>query len=145
MSENVYHYSLNRSYERRSYERILYELSSIIYEYDGLENLICDRDEPFEKDFICSDREKFRQIKESIENRKKQCEKEMQLLCDHEFVNDLIDIDPDNSRMIRYCSKCNCMPMMLESDSSIEDELLDREREQEELDSLAEQGETWNG
>jgi hypothetical protein len=97
MGENIYYYSLNRSYER-----ILYDLSSIIQEYDGLENLLGDD----EKDFVCSDREKITQIKESIEKRKKQCEEEIHRLCNHEFVNDLIDIDPDNSRMIRYCSKC---------------------------------------
>ena len=27
--------------------------------------------------------------------------------CEHTFVTDLIDIDPDKSKEIRYCSKCN--------------------------------------
>lgn len=26
--------------------------------------------------------------------------------CQHNFVEDLIDIDPDRSRTIRYCDKC---------------------------------------
>ena len=26
--------------------------------------------------------------------------------CQHEWINDLIDIDPDRSKSIRYCSKC---------------------------------------
>jgi hypothetical protein len=27
--------------------------------------------------------------------------------CIHEFVTDLIDIDPDRSQMIQYCIKCH--------------------------------------
>ena len=26
--------------------------------------------------------------------------------CDHDIVRDLIDIDPDNSVMVEYCTKC---------------------------------------
>jgi len=29
------------------------------------------------------------------------------LHCNHSYVEDLIDIDPDKSQTIRYCEKCN--------------------------------------
>lgn len=29
-----------------------------------------------------------------------------QKLCDHEFVEDLIDLTPENSVMVKYCSRC---------------------------------------
>ena len=30
--------------------------------------------------------------------------------CNHEYVDDLIDIDPDTSKMIRYCIHCEHSP-----------------------------------
>lgn len=31
---------------------------------------------------------------------------DFQSSCDHEFVEDLIDIDPDRSKTIKYCANC---------------------------------------
>lgn len=30
--------------------------------------------------------------------------------CNHEYVDDMIDIDPDTSKMIRYCIHCEHSP-----------------------------------
>jgi hypothetical protein len=32
--------------------------------------------------------------------------REYQLSCDHTFVDDLIDISPDKSKVVKYCSNC---------------------------------------
>ena len=46
-----------------------------------------------------------------IEHDRKKCNdllslREYQLSCEHTFVDDLIDITPDKSKMIKYCSVC---------------------------------------
>ena len=41
----------------------------------------------------------YRQIHQSIKNY-------LQQYCDHHMVTDLIDIDPDRSKSIRYCEYC---------------------------------------
>jgi nitrate/TMAO reductase-like tetraheme cytochrome c subunit len=98
---SVYHYLL----EKRSYERIIHELTAIIQNYDELEEInyqnTTDR-----INLISSDKKKFVEMKKTIEKRKKQCETDMCNECNHEFINDLIDIDPDTSKMVRYCEKC---------------------------------------
>ena len=37
---------------------------------------------------------------------KRLCDKKIEELCEHEFVNDLIDITPDISKHITYCRIC---------------------------------------
>ncbi len=48
----------------------------------------------------------FHEKKQNLMLIKKECEKKMHELCEHEFETDLIDIDPDRSIMITYCKKC---------------------------------------
>lgn len=31
---------------------------------------------------------------------------EKHILCKHTFVDDLIDLDPEHSKMVTYCTKC---------------------------------------
>lgn len=45
-------------------------------------------------------------ILENLEILKKSFEEKLCTICDHEWVNDLIDIDPDRSKEICYCLKC---------------------------------------
>lgn len=33
-------------------------------------------------------------------------EQKIQAICDHEYVYDYIDVDPDKSQQICYCEKC---------------------------------------
>jgi hypothetical protein len=44
---------------------------------------------------------KFNKVLQSIEKKLK-CE------CKHEYIEDYIDIDPDTSKCITYCSICEC-------------------------------------
>ena len=38
---------------------------------------------------------------------KKQCESRINNLCEHDFIDDYIDITPDHSQKITYCKICN--------------------------------------
>lgn len=44
-----------------------------------------------------------------IRERIRQCDDQLRIVCDHEYVDDLIDIDPDKSIHICYCVKCELM------------------------------------
>jgi hypothetical protein len=41
-----------------------------------------------------------------IDIEKKCCQNKEDKSCQHEFIHDLIEIDPDRSEMIWYCVKC---------------------------------------
>jgi hypothetical protein len=45
-------------------------------------------------------------IHENLLDKIQMCEKDIQDLCQHEFIVDLIDIDPDKSISIKYCQLC---------------------------------------
>ena len=48
----------------------------------------------------------FIQLKKNILHLKNVCKKNIQKICKHDFVTDLIDINPDESRSITYCTIC---------------------------------------
>ena len=48
----------------------------------------------------------FLERKKQIKNLKKICNQYIYYLCNHEFVRDDIDIDPDKSNTIYYCRLC---------------------------------------
>jgi hypothetical protein len=41
-----------------------------------------------------------------LENKMKLVDKQIKELCNHEYVEDWIDLDPDRSVKIKYCSIC---------------------------------------
>jgi len=49
----------------------------------------------------------FLQQKLYVQYLKSECVKQIYLLCEHEFIDDTIDIDPDRSKTIRYCKYCD--------------------------------------
>jgi len=49
----------------------------------------------------------FLQQKLYVQYLKSECLKQIYLLCEHEFIDDTIDIDPDRSKTIRYCKYCD--------------------------------------
>ena len=51
----------------------------------------------------------FIQLKKNILHLKNVCKKNIQKICKHDFVTDLIDINPDESRSITYCKICELM------------------------------------
>jgi len=50
----------------------------------------------------------FLQQKLYVQYLKSECLKHIYSLCEHEFIDDTIDIDPDTSNTIRYCKYCEC-------------------------------------
>ena len=51
----------------------------------------------------------FLQQKLYVQYLKSECLKQIYLLCEHEFIDDTIDIDPDTTKTIRYCRFCEEM------------------------------------
>jgi hypothetical protein len=64
----------------------------------------------------------FLQQKDYIQYLKSECLKQIYLLCEHQFIDDTIDIDPDTSKTIRYCKYCD---MLLEN-TLLENTLLEK-------------------
>ena len=94
---------------RRSYDKILGELRYIIDTYNEIEYV--------EKEEICADylNNTFNANENKlffIEKEKhtailrEMCHLKVLELCCHEFVDDVIDITPDNSQHITYCKIC---------------------------------------
>lgn len=53
-----------------------------------------------------SNNNSLHKIKENIIKLKEICDNKIAELCNHDFINDLIDITPDRSESIIYCEKC---------------------------------------
>lgn len=89
---------------KKKYEQILYNLNEI----DRLYEEIITSDETVNEDVeyeIISQKEnqnKINHIKKSVEFINQQIIQ----LCNHNFVEDLIDISPENSQTITYCTIC---------------------------------------
>jgi hypothetical protein len=56
-----------------------------------------------------TDRNNFRRCLRSVRFRKilKEVNEYLFLHCRHNYIEDLIDIDPDRSQIIKYCEKCH--------------------------------------
>lgn len=82
---------------KKQYKQILFELEQtmiLIDEYHITNEIVDNIINP------CKD------IHENLLNKIEMCEKDIQGLCRHEFIVDLIDIDPDRSMSIKYCQIC---------------------------------------
>ena len=96
---------------RKSFDNIISELNYIIETYEGIRNYsideMCETDQN-QLDMFSPDynRNFFIEKKNYTEQLKKKCDKQILKLCKHNFVEDLIDISPDNSKHIRYCTIC---------------------------------------
>lgn len=100
---------------RDKYDEIIDSLDNIIENIDDV-NFLTDRYVPdeiinthvmFTKP-INNQTEVFLKQKLYIQYLKSECLKQIYLLCEHEFIEDTIDIHPDRSKTIRYCKYCDC-------------------------------------
>jgi len=101
---------------RKTYDKLLYEL----------ENIICLFDEITECPYIDYNIPEIEQESNNIQHNKhffitqrvnigclrNVCNDKINLLCEHVFVEDMIDITPDRSINIRYCSVCEYTPLI---------------------------------
>lgn len=55
---------------------------------------------------IFDDNDEYTKLIDDLESLKSYLEEKIQSICVHDWVEDLIDIDPDRSQYICYCSKC---------------------------------------
>ena len=53
-----------------------------------------------------ANKKQFIERKKHVQNLKNICNQYIHSLCNHEFVKDDIDIDPDRSKTISYCNLC---------------------------------------
>ena len=99
----------------RKYNIILDQIESINDELDELDELNIDNINEMNIDSIDKNTEMysikdiyndFIQLKKNILHLKNVCKKNIQKICKHDFVTDLIDINPDESRSITYCTIC---------------------------------------
>uniref|UniRef100_A0A6C0AQJ8 Uncharacterized protein n=1 Tax=viral metagenome TaxID=1070528 RepID=A0A6C0AQJ8_9ZZZZ len=96
---------------KNRYDKIIHSLDNIIENLDDI-NFLTDKfvsDEIINTHVIFSkpiNNDIFLQQKLYVQYLKCECLKQIYLLCEHEFIDDTIDIDPDRSTSIRYCKYC---------------------------------------
>jgi hypothetical protein len=96
---------------KKSYDKIISDLENIISKFEEIDELAKE-----EKDlFTTADSLLFNQThninffyerKEHIRILRALCNMKIFKMCNHEFIEDTIDIDPDRSKNIRYCKIC---------------------------------------
>jgi len=96
---------------KTKYENIILNLKDIIENYDNLflHTSKLDIDEVKDiMDFYQHNeyKEHFLSQLKNITQLKRECELKINILCNHEFVNDIIDISPERSQNITYCKIC---------------------------------------
>ncbi len=92
---------------RDEYNNIICQLKEIINRFD----IIIDRtisENNIQNSLLKIEKNKnfFIDKLKNIEEQKNICYSKIQQLCRHEFVDDLIDINPDTSISIKYCQIC---------------------------------------
>jgi hypothetical protein len=100
---------------RKKYDKILEHIDSMNSELDEIKNFV-NKNENYmnkEKEFIeiLSHKKlkyEFLQKKTFFLSIKNILNNHIKNKCNHEFITDLIDINPDESRSITYCKFCEC-------------------------------------
>jgi hypothetical protein len=96
---------------REKYGFILNHLEQINELFDNVINLTENENCIIEKNYYNIfltelNSKSIEKIKENVEKLKNICNNKIIELCDHDYINDLIDITPDRSENIIYCQKC---------------------------------------
>jgi hypothetical protein len=92
---------------KRSYDKILANIESIICSFEDITDSEHDMSEISDEyiDIKCN-KHFFSERKLAIESLRTQCTNKIYGLCCHDFVEDTIDVSPDRSINIKYCSVC---------------------------------------
>jgi hypothetical protein len=96
---------------RKSFNNIISQLNYMIETYEGIKDYTIDEmcvTEEIHTDLFAPDYNINFFIEKKIytEQLKKVCNEKILKLCKHNFVEDLIDISPEISKHIRYCTVC---------------------------------------
>ena len=95
---------------RESYNRVIHNLEDIINIFEEIDESIKEEKLQLKSDTILLNQSHnklfFCSRKEHINFLKNVCDKKILELCNHNFIEDTIDITPDRSQNIRYCSIC---------------------------------------
>jgi hypothetical protein len=90
---------------KKSYDKIIYDLENIISIFEELDEFAKE-----ENDISLSNQTDnktfFYEKKEHIRILRALCNMKIFKTCNHEFIEDTIDIDPERSQNIRYCKIC---------------------------------------
>lgn len=92
-------------YCRKSYENIIRNLEDIIYNYDCIFDKTSNKEFGNEEDYL-NNKFFFMNKLKYTEDLKNICTQKINELCLHNFVEDYIDITPDVSKQIVYCTIC---------------------------------------
>ena len=93
---------------KKSYDKIIYDLENIISIFEKLDEFAKEEIDEFANDVLLSNENKsfFYKKKEHIRCLRALCNMKIFKMCNHEFIEDTIDIDPERSKNIRYCKIC---------------------------------------
>lgn len=88
---------------KEKFEKILSNLNEILEVYYDIQ---LDNDDTISYDYILQQIKDYEKKIDETEININQLNKFISLHCDHVFIDDYIDINPDRSERITYCSKC---------------------------------------
>jgi hypothetical protein len=95
---------------RESYNRVIHSLEDIINIFEEIDESVKEEKLQLNSDAILLNQSHnklfFCSRKEHMNFLKNVCDKKILELCNHNFIEDTIDITPDRSQNIRYCSIC---------------------------------------
>ena len=95
---------------RKSYDKIIGKLDEIINIFEEIEELSIEENDLLKFDIVLSNQTHNKNVfyykKQDMQILRALCNKKLIEKCNHEFVEDIIDINPDTSKSIRYCSIC---------------------------------------
>lgn len=95
---------------RNSYDMIIRELQYIIDILEEIDEYRQEEQSQTNLDIVLANESNnklfFYSRKQYIKVLRSVCNKKIEELCNHNFITDTIDITPDKSQNIRYCSIC---------------------------------------
>ena len=95
---------------KKSYDKIISDLENIISIFEEIDEFAKEEKDLFTPDSVSSNQTHnktfFYERKEHIRILRALCNMKIFKMCNHEFIEDTIDIDPDRSKNIRYCRIC---------------------------------------
>jgi hypothetical protein len=108
---------------KNKYNLLLFSIDEIINNYEEIIELASDEYislnqlnnevNEIKKDILINDilnftktRQIYYNCKENILNHKEKINENIKLRCNHSFIEDTIDIDPDRCKVINYCQFC---------------------------------------